>query len=197
MVAAMTDDLDALMSADSPTTPDALSAIRAAAIRRRDLGRLRSDLEARLIEVNKAAEALERTTLPDLFAAAGVARVDVAATGNDAAFSAVLQPYYKANIQASWPAEARDAAFAKLDALGLGDLTKSVVTITFGRDEAASLHELIGLLDSECVRYTVARTVPWTTLTAAVRETYESGGNLDDATLAAIGAVVGRIVKLK
>jgi hypothetical protein len=190
-------DLDALMSDDSPTTPDALSAIRAAAIKRRDLGRLRVDLEARLIEVNKAAEALERTTLPDLFAAAGVARVDVDAVGNDAAFSAVLQPYYKANIQAAWPPEARDAAFAVLDDLGLGDLTKSVVAVTFGRDEAAALRDLVALLDREGVRYTVARTVPWSTLTAAVRDIYDSGGRLGDDVLAAIGAVVGRIVKLK
>jgi hypothetical protein len=190
-------DLDALMAADSPTTPDALGAIRAAAIQRRDLGRLRDDLEARLTRVNKAAEELERTTLPDLFAAAGVARVDVAAVGNDAAFSAVLQPYYKANIQAAWPPEARDAAFAILDDIGLGDLTKSVVSVTFGRDEAAALRELIGLLDREGIRHTVARTVPWSTLTAAVREIYDSGGSLDDGVLAAIGAVVGRIVKLK
>jgi hypothetical protein len=192
-----TADLDALMNEDSPTTPDALAAIRAAAIKRRDLGRLREELEHRLTEVNKAAEALERTTLPDLFAAAGVARVDVAAVGNDAAFSAVLQPYYKANIQAAWPAEARDAAFARLDEIGLGDLTKSVVAVTFGRDEGAALRDLVALLDREGVRYAVARTVPWSTLTAAVRDIYESGGRLGDDVLAAIGAVVGRIVKLK
>jgi len=118
-----------------------------------------------------------------------------------------LEPYYHANIAASWEAERKDAAFRYLEDSGNGDLIKTNLVISFPRRAKHKADWLLGVIDRvkqlieseggevhDVPVPSVEMTVPWNTLTAFVREQVESGEPID---LDVLGATVGSVVKIK
>lgn len=190
--------LDDMMSADAVTpAEDKLDAIRGAVVRRRSLDLVKSNLETKLSSVNKEIGEIDFRVLPDMFADAGVDRVDIPAKGNEPGYAAVLSDYYKASIAASWPPEKRDKAFDTLEELNLSAIVRVRVTVDFAPDHLDEAKALYERLSAEGFDPTMGRDVHFKTLTSAVQELYESGRRLSVDILDAIGAHVGKIVKLK
>lgn len=165
--------------------------------RRGDLKREIDSLEERATELRKKASNMDFVQLPDLFTQLGVRRLDIEAEGNAPAFTATLNPYYKAVIQAGWDDERREEAFALLEDIGLGSLVKWTVTATLGSDAEEKARYVSSLLSADHIPHAVARDISWTTLTAAIREMHESGHQFGDRELRILGATIGKIVKLK
>jgi hypothetical protein len=202
MPAALAAELDA-----NPTSPpaDKLDRLQQACSLLRDKKQELSDLAERQAAVEAAINKLERTQLPDLMDEAGTDRIAVLARGNLPTMDARMEPYFHANIAAEvkpgsdkgWPAERRAAAFDALIAEDAGDLIRHTVTVTFGRGQEEEAHALGELLRGEGYTFTVAQAVPWASLTAWVKERHNGDRPLSGAVLDKIGAVVGRIVRLK
>jgi len=175
--------------------PD-LAQVRVAVKRRCDLGVQKRDLEERLKRINTEVNELDHRVLPQLFAEAGVSIIGVPADGNTPAFEARLADFYRAVIPANWDDVKRDAAFEVLERLGLKAIIKNVVTVTFARDEFDDASELVSELEARGVPAILARTVHHMTLTSAVKELCEVGRRPSPGELQAIGAFVGKIVKI-
>jgi len=138
---------------------------------------------------------LRTRDMPDLMAELNTDRIGLAAENVDI----VLGMVYHANIAADWPEEKRDDAFAHLEEKGLGDIIKNTVTVVFGRNNYDNMNEWLekvrGLnLSFEPPPVSIAKTVPWNTLTATVKEQVKKGTVLD---LEKLGATVGMIVTIK
>src|SRR5262245_51840119 len=122
--------LERQMAQDAVSPPaDALARIRDLVRLRRDLKAEIESLEERLKERQSVVKELEYSTLPNLFTDIGIDRLGVPAEGNSPAVKAELKDYYKAVIQAEWTEERRLAAFARMQALGMGDLIRRVIHI--------------------------------------------------------------------
>lgn len=191
-------DLDAQMLADAPDHTDKLAAIRDRIARRRDVDFEIKDAEQRVSDLKAEKRALELEVLPTMFAEVGVDSLGLPASGNLPAVQASLGPYCHASIPASWPAEKKRAAFDVLQRLGVGGLVRRTVTVELppGDPRWQQVADFVVGLD---LTPRLDLTVPWQTLTAAVRDlmakpeaSRPTAGDLD-----AIGAFVGRIVKLK
>lgn len=190
-------DLDDMMRQDTPATEDRLKTIRATIRDHRDTCWEITELESRLASLKRERLKMEHETLPDMLATAGVHSLTVEAEGNRPAIEAKLLPYYRAVIVADWPEEKRDRAFDVLENLGLGSIVKCVIEIAFDKDDDESRLSVMELLREHNIAYSACLSVHWKTLTAAVQEIYESGKTLPAPVLDAIGATVGRVVKLK
>lgn len=143
---------------------------------------------------------LQHKSMPDLMTEVGVDKIGLPESNADL----VLKPYYKANISAEWPEEQRNAAFEHLDYLGLGDIVKNTITVVFpkGWDEERQewLEKVRGLnLSFDPPEMVETRVVPWNTLTATIKEQYETGKEefLQAVDLKLLGAEVGQIVNIK
>jgi hypothetical protein len=178
---------------------DKLEKLRNAVRRKRDLDHTISDMEQRLAAHKQARMELEHKTLPDMFMAARVTALAVEPEGNMPAYRAELKDYYKAVISANWPDEKQQKAFALLEQLKLGDLIKTIVEVQFNRGERAAATKFLTAINKlvRADQIHERQGVPWTTLTAAIKEHYENGGQLGDNELATLGATVGFIVTLK
>ena len=216
-------DLEAeAASAASGVPSDAASArLRAAAeeVLRADAEVTR--LEGELKRAQERRTELVHVTMPGLMEELRQDRIGMPDWGPSGA-DLVLEPYYRANIGAEWEPERRDAAFAHLEYLGAADIVKNVVSLQFSRGSDALMRAFLQVIDSPEFQDTVAvavrqidpgvndvalpptqvaRSVPWTTLTAFVREWTESAGdrNSEDPQmdLEKLGAVVGSVVKIK
>ena len=190
-----------------PPPPDKLEAVRDALRRDRDLRAEIADMTESLKQ--KAADllALEHAELPDMFAQLGLTTLGLEAQGNRPAVNFRLAPYYKANIATDWPAERREAAFTWIaardpDTDGPGpkggdnpDIIKTVITLTFGRDERERAQKWEQYIRECGVTPAVKLDVPWNTLTAFVRELVEERKIMPPLDL--LGAQVGRIVTIK
>jgi hypothetical protein len=163
----------------------------------------KKQLDADLKAVNVELWDLRHKHLVDLMNEIGTDHIGVP----DANADVVLLPYYKANIAAEWTDEAKAAAYAHLEELGLGDILKNTITVVFpkGWDEerAEWLEKVRGLnLSFDPPEMIEAKSVPWNTLTATVKEQVNAGKHLnEDGTprmkFDLIGAVVGHEVTLK
>jgi len=195
------DEFEAIAALHELTLEQELALALALARRMRELKLRKEDISSSLTEVNKEINDLEFKKLPDAMLSAGIRKLDVEADGNDPAMSVSLQDYIHAVIQAGWKEERWEAAFAKLEALGLGDLIRTEVLVSFGpgRHEEAKAFALSLNADreDEPVDVEVTKNVPWGTLTAAVKEIHRRGETLSEEDLQAIGAVVGKIAKAK
>lgn len=194
----MTENLDALMAADAPDNSELLAVIRLMIAKRRDLDLEVKDAEENLEYLKKYRRNLELEILPTKFAEAGIDSLGIPAEGNHPAVEARLGPYCHASIPASWPAPKKQEAFETLDRLGVGGLVRRVVTVELPPGDhrwevLKRAAEELGLVVE------VAMTVPWSTLTAAVRDlmTQPESRRPQASDLDAIGAHVGKIVKLK
>jgi hypothetical protein len=190
-------ELDALMQRHSRPVGDLTAALRDKIKRYCSLEAERQNLEERLDQIKKAQADMASRQLPDLFAELGVTRMDLEAQGNMPAYEAILKDYYRASIPASWSAEQKDAAFAVLEKKGLSGLVKNTVTARLHRDSAAEARKIVQLLANRGISADLTREVHWQTLTAALREMWESGRRFTISELDAIGAVVGKVVSVK
>lgn len=184
-------------AAPAPTRADKLDELRAACAQLRDTELEKQNIEQRLTEVNQRLVNLRHETLPDLMDEAGVDHIGLPASGNLPPCDAKCEPYYRANIAADWAQERREAAFSALVQEEAEDLIKHTFTVQFGRGEEDAAHSFAELLKGEGFEYTVGMAVPWATLTAWVKERFQSDTPLSAAVLETIGATVGRVVKLK
>jgi hypothetical protein len=156
------------------------------------------------LEIAQLAEEMqEKTTLltdlrtrelVDLFERLGTTGIDISADGNLPAYDAALKPYYSANLPKD--EEARDVALAFLKANKAEDLSKTKVEIQFGRGEGAALKKMATALRKMRIPFVQKTGVHASTLTAWVRERFESGRPLAPADLQTIGATVGKVVVL-
>ena len=186
-----------LHAVDRPPATD-LSQLRFELARLRDLQVQKADLEERLRTLSREINDSQHKTLPDLFDACGIREVAIPATGNLPALHAKVTPFYAANIAAGWPDERRNIAFSKLTELGGGDLIKCEVITSFGRaerDDAHALAQYIAHVYDQIAR--VGEAVAHQTLAAWLRERGERGELPSTQDLEILGAIVGRVVKVK
>lgn len=174
---------------------DKLDRVREMIRQARELEREKEDLNARLTEVNLRLNDMYYRSLPDVFSEAGVTEIGLPAEGNQPAYRAECKPYYKANIGADWTSERRAQAFQTLQELGHGDVIKNQFTVQFGRGEDERARAFAETLRSLKLSYDQKLDVPWTTLTALVKEEYSKGRSLSTGDLEKIGATVGQVVK--
>src|SRR5262245_34029155 len=188
--------IEELERSSPAASSDRLEAVRSAVRARRDLGREIAELEERLDALSKRRHRLDAEVLPGMFLEIGVDRIGLPAEGNEPAVDAVLSNLYNASIPAAWDAERREKAFAKLSELGLGALVRRVVESDFGPGEEG-WKRVVDALEKLGVSFSVKDTVHWKTLTAAIQSLCEAGRTPSAPDLEAVGAFVGKIVKLK
>lgn len=175
---------------------DKLLALRIVLRRRRDLGRALEDLENRASDLRKQKHDLDTRLLPDMFMQAGVDHLGIPAEGNEPAMDAVMHDFYRANIPMEWPPDKKEAAFAKLSALGLDGIIKRVVETAFTPGDK-KWKKLIAMLEKAGFSFSVRDGVHWKTLTAAIQELCEEGKRPSAADLDTLNAFVGKIVTIK
>lgn len=175
--------------------PDRLKALRRKVAEARDLEQDKKAIEERLTEVNIKLNSLFRKELPDLFDEVGVSAIELEPEGNYPGVSAKAGPYYKANIPASWPPERREDAFDCLKENDADDLIKTVCEVSFPRGAYQDAVAFANSARAQGFNVILKEDVPWTTLTAWLKEQVEKHGRIPP--LDRIGGEVGRIVKLK
>lgn len=174
---------------------DKLAVLRRQAAKMRDLELEIADLEEQAAERKRQLEEMRHQVLPDLFMEAGVDALSLQAEGNQPAAEFTLKPFYRANIAASWPAERREAAFKHLESLGYGDVIKYQIKVDLPRGERVLASRVEKGLDKLGLTYASNLSVHAQTLTALLREQYESGNKKLD--LDKIGGQAGLVVVLK
>lgn len=191
--------LAALIAAeDTRPSEDKLERLRELGTKLRDELREIEDAEERLSARKAIVQKIQFEELPDLFGEVGVDRVGLPAAGNLPACDVIMTPYYKANIAADWEPVKREEAFNFLEQQGAGDLIRVVVSVSFNKEEYDDAMDVAALLRQHGYTPDIARSVPWGTLTAWVRERYEQlKSALSGEELAKIGATVGRRASLK
>jgi len=155
-------------------------------------------LEKQAKELKTEAWELETKTIPDLSEELGIDKIGLADYGVDV----VVAPYYKANISADWDEATRDSAFRHLDELGVGDIIRTRVEYSLGKDSIEEATKIAEIVESaarqlglgEIPQPTVGKAVPWNTLTSTVRDLTEKGVAID---LARVGATVGQMAKIR
>jgi hypothetical protein len=174
---------------------DKLEAIREELRYVRDLRLKVLDLQSQIVESNKLIYEKERVTIPDMFLDAGVDTIGLPAQGNLPSYDAKLEPYYKANILASWDDDRKQEAFNWLIKHGAGDIIKSTITIRLPLGSDKLRKRIMDALSKfRGIAITHDMSVPWNTLTAYVRECFTKGQKLPP--LDVLGADVGSIVKM-
>jgi hypothetical protein len=185
-------------AAPSPPPQDKLDRVRAGVRAARDLKLSIEDLKEQLKAKNTELGDLLYRGLPNLFSENGVRDITLQREGNLPAYSARLLDYYHANIVSSWDQERQDRAYDLLEKSGHGDLVKRTISIAFGLKQAKEFKRVWAALRKlKLKNLQVTRSVPWNTLTAMVRETYESGEQLGSEELHTLGATVGQVVNIK
>jgi hypothetical protein len=188
--------IEELMESDAGPVFD-LERIRTAVKDRIGLDHTKADLEERLTEVNKKINELDYETLPQLFAEGGVSKIGVPASGNNPPYLAELNDYTHANIAAKWDDERRSNAFSILERIGLGSIIRRLVTITFDVGDRVTYDKVIKGLVKLGVDFKVKEDVPWSTLTSSLKEMRKKNRLPGIEELNAIGATIGKIVKIK
>jgi hypothetical protein len=193
------ESLEAMIAEDSKreVPQDKLEFVRNQVREMRDLTRRIKDIEELGKQLRGQYREMELQILPDLFMQTGVTHIGLAAEGNEPPYEAKIQDYYHANIKVDWPEDKRDAALSWLKKNKLKDIIKTVITIEIGLGESKLTAQVMAVLDELKADYTAQQTVPWNTLTAAIREMYREGRILSDTALNTLGAYVGKVVRLK
>lgn len=182
--------------ADAPkVSEDTLEKVRVVLRETRDRELEIRGLEERLRTLKTSQNTAEHVTLPTMFQEANIDKLGLPAEGNLPAYDTELKPYYHANISSDWPPEQREEAFSWLTRHSHGDLIKSVVVITFPREEVKKAKALVQKQQKLGRSAQIEMTVPWNTLTAWLKEQVEKF--MSTPPLDKLGATVGRVVKLK
>lgn len=200
-------------AADVSNVPTEANAarLRTMAVRMVELSRRKDEIEEELKAVNVELWGLRTSDMVSLMTELDQDSFGLASAGVDIK----MVPYYHANIRADWPEEQREAGFSELDRVGGGDIVKNVVSVRFGRSQAALTTAFLELLGDSSFQEALAdkvreidpssnhtelpareltRAVQWNTLTAFVKGQVERGTVLD---LEKLGATVGSIVNIE
>jgi hypothetical protein len=148
-----------------------LTTIRKKAVELRDFYLQKADLEARLKDLGKQIQIVERNELPSMFTQAGVSSITVEADRNHPAFVAERGTVYTAKI----PDERRLEALEWFDQQGHGDLVKSIITIQFGMHEHEERLRVMKLLADHNIEYYTNESVHHSTLKAFVKREIQGG----------------------
>jgi hypothetical protein len=187
-------DAIARTNSEQAAAPPDITQLRAKATELRDVNREIEDTEQRLKELGERKIAIETGELVDMMDQLRMRSFELEAEGNHPALQFKAGAFYRANIAASWPEDQRRAAFEYLDGEGAGDLVKVVVTATFSRGERDKADRAMQLLIGAGFTPSISLSVPWTTLTAWLKEQVERLSRMPKLDL--IGGQVGRIVKV-
>jgi hypothetical protein len=171
-----------------------LETVRAKAREARALEAQIEDYEERISQCKIALIKIKMTDLPDLMSAIGIDNIGINAEGNMPAFDAKLKPFYQASIPAKATEEERSKAFAYLENNNAADLIKTVVTVSFSKEQRAEVAGFVEKIPAslECE---VKASVHAATLVKWLRETVEKTKSIPD--LEPINGFVGRTVELK
>jgi hypothetical protein len=206
--ATVTDCADApdYIDANDPpaAAPDRLAVVRRYVEEVRDLCAQVEQWDEFSKRANSRINEIKYQLLPELLNEVRLPGLRLAAEGNYPAVAVEIKPFYKANIAADWGEERRERGFETLRRYGAGDLIRNTVAVTFGKEEddlAATLKDFLrdeGFME----RTTIGQSVPWSTLTAWVREQTQSRQKrklapIPAADLEAIGATVGQVANVK
>jgi hypothetical protein len=193
------ESLEAMIMDDAHRKPqqDKLEFVRNQVRAMRDLQREIEDVEDLARRLRGKRREMEMQILPDLFMQTGVTHIGLAAEGNEPPYEAKMHDHYHAVISADWPLEKRQLALDWVENNNLGDLIKTVIIIELGKGQSKLTTKVLAALRALKVPFIKQQNVPWNTLTAAIKEMYRDGRVLSDTDLSTIGAVVGKIVKLK
>lgn len=172
-----------------------LSRVRAKARELYDTSARVAELEAELKAAKTRRWELQMRELPDIMAEVGVDKIGLPGVDVDI----VSRPYVRANISAEWDTERQESGFAEIERVGGGDIIRLTLSFNFGRGMYDELQEFLDKIKGLNLSFSppeaeIAKTVPWNTLTAFVREQVERGTVLD---LDKLGATVGTIVVIK
>ena len=179
---------------------DRLTAIKEKVAELRDLTQTAKDLEERLEQTKAAKLALETTTLPDMLSAVGMDKFGLEAEGNNPAYDLKVEPLVRANIAAGWEEPKRRAGFAVLEQLGGAALIKTVVAFEFsGQDRAEAKAFVENVFDEFGYEGKEALSANHNSLASWLKAEVQADPPRMPTTdqLNAIGAFVGRTVKLK
>jgi hypothetical protein len=162
------------------------------------------DLDAEIESLNERVEAKDKERkrivtkeLPDMMNELGIPSLEIEAEGNQPAYVVRRMPFYHANIKADWPPENKERAFALLKEMGAPDMLKTIITIELGKGTTALVKKIHVALKKLKVPATMTRGVPYSTLTAFVRELYENNQSLTPQQMEILGASVGTIASIK
>lgn len=181
--------------ADTPkVSGDQLEKIRGMVRMARDLGLRKKDIDDASKEVGREINELRHVKLPTIMDEVGIERLTIAPEGNLPGVEARCEPYYHANIPASWDDEKREAAFKWLEDNGHGDLIKAQYVVLLPKGDRKAQRAVEKALSKLNVPYETSLSVPWATLTVWLREQVEKFGTVPP--LDVIGGNVGRVVKL-
>lgn len=188
----MKSDLLKAIKSDTPTEEqnDALIEVRNMARAMRDLSLEIKDLQEHIDQKQKQLTQLSMKDLPDLFDQHHIRSLGLEAEGNLPAYDIVASPYYKAVL----PKE-EDEGLRWLEKNGHGDMIKRQYTVNLQMDSQKAATALRKFLEKHDLAFEEKETVPWTTLTAFVKEQIEKRHKTPPLEI--LGAVVGRIVKMK
>jgi hypothetical protein len=190
-------ELLAAIKGDKVEIPkDKLDKIRALARAMRLLSFEIEDTKQALTEKNKKMFNLEMKELPDLFQEYNIPSMTIGAEGNMPEVELESKPYYKAVLPRDEDDRVKKEGLSWLKKNHHGDLIKRVFTIQFPMDADKQVLMLQKFLKSKKLQYEVTETVPWTSLTAFVKEMIEKR-NKKGLPLEILGATVGRIVRMK
>ena len=181
---------------DKPVVPeDKLELVREHLRRARETELQLASLSSTVAEKSSEIKLLTSETLPTLFQEIGIDVLGLEADGNLPAYDAKLQPYYSANIAASWDEERKQKAFEWLEDAGHGDMIKNTFSVQLGRGDEKRAIKLRAMLEKAGFEFEERKTVPAPSLTAFVKEQVEKHNTTPPLEL--LGATVGKIVKLK
>lgn len=199
----MAEDLpDFLKNAEAPPPEESsLSDILERASRMHTLATEIERLESELIEKKAELNEISNRELPRMMIDAGIDNIGIPGVDADI----VVSPYYHANIRSDWPEEKQEAAFRNLDEAGYGTIIRARVQIEFDKTEYEEAKELAEFIRREwrganAHPPVIGMTVPWNTLTAAVRRDHARSVETNKPMaidVEKVGATIGRVAKLK
>jgi hypothetical protein len=174
-----------------------LEKLRTKAAEVRSLDQEIADIEETLERKEEAKSKIIKKELPDMMAQLGMPSFELEASGNDPAYKVTSMPYYHANIKVDWDEDKRARAFKLLADKGAPDMLKTIISIELGRGTSALVKKVSSALRKLKVPFSASRGVPYSTLTAWVRELYENNDTLTADEKEALGATVGTVVVIK
>lgn len=196
------DDAESALEAAAarPVNGDKLEKLRKKAAEARDLQLEIESLEEQLSLKRKDLTKIlgggkERGELVELLENSGVPSITLDARGNSPGFVAKLSTFYAASIPKD-EAEAKKAFALLTGKYDAGDLIKTQIVAAFGKGESGRADKLETAMQKQGVEYEKRTSVHSGTLTAFVRERFETGEPLPPKDLATLGAFVGKVVKL-
>jgi hypothetical protein len=169
---------------------DKLDIIRAHCKIMRDLTLQIKDAELAVAEKKKQLSDLSTKTLPELFAQNNVPSITIGAEGNMPEMTMESKPFYKAVLP-----DDSDQGLRWLEKNNAGDLIKRVFTVKLPLNSGKQAKALRAFVQKLDLAYEEDETVPWTTLTAFVKERIEKLKK--PVPLDILGAIIGRVVKIK